>query len=120
MNTYPAAVLGCPRPDGYGVTEGPAFDTQDGLKGRPRSRLRDTLPSTQFSLKFDFSDSQFNGWQSWWASLRGGTDWFTINLIVDVISGTDFECHALKPWSSQRTKDGRWVVTLDVEGVAVP
>lgn len=119
MITYPAEILGCPLFDGYQYHENPAVIASQALKGRPRHEVIDDHPAMTFNLSFSFSDGNFAGWQSFWNALHNGTDWFSMRLIIDDLSGRQVEVHAKSPFTASVTGPDRWSVQLQADVVDV-
>jgi len=106
---------------GYGYTQRSSMERLSALRGRPRYRLRDTLPSYVVSISIEMTDAQFNAWQTFWSGPVGnGVNQFTIRLTMDstVIYEEQDEAYVVKatsPWSAENIAWNQWRVRLSVE-----
>jgi len=113
-------LYGCVTRDGYTQTAEQSATRMPALRGRPRYRLRDTRASYVVNITMEMSDAQFSYWQTFWASLRHGTDPFEMTLMMDAVlvyNSIDevYTVQARGPWTSSLSPAGRWVVSLTVE-----
>ena len=118
--TLSQGLYGCVSRDGYsqggrtGATRIPA------LKGRPRYRYKDAYASLVVSVTIEASVTQFSYWQSFWTTIRNGTDPFIMTLMMDSAliynqSEEQYVVQALGQWTATQTPARRWRITLDVE-----
>ena len=117
MIKYPGIILGCPLPTSYNLSKNPSTSALTLLRGRNRHRLEDLHAVWVVSLAFDMSQSQFNGWQTFWTSIGKGVEWFGMRLIMDVVTGEDMACHATAPFNASMSSNGNWSVSLNIEAM---
>ena len=92
----------CAARQSYPITVDPATVRQERLMGRPRYELKQRSPSYQVDITWEMTPTQFSSWQTFWISLRGGADWFNMDLLVNGVS-TNCNVHAMSPYSANTT-----------------
>ena len=115
MIKYPLTVLPCPSPDQYDYTKTPAVTSRRVLSGRGRYELKDIHGVYLINMTLPMSDTQLMTWQTFWAALHMGKDWFEMSLYID---GTQrpMAVHAVTPWSASRQHGALSTVSLNLEG----
>ena len=116
MMSFPQEDLVCPDWSGYSVGRASSFSRVNIHDGRPRYRLQDTAPTYSVSFVLDLTLSKFALWQSFWSSLRGGADWFEMDLAVR--GGIEkCLCHATGPYNASFMRGNSWQVSVSLEVV---
>ena len=115
MMKFPADIIGRPLVDAYSPVEAQGVSRLNTLKGRPRYELKDTQAShaTQVTLQTDRAG--FAAFQTFWASINYGVDWFLMDLTLDVLGTGSFEVHATGPFQTVTEAAQHIKITIPLE-----
>lgn len=112
---------------GYAMAEGYAHGRAKSFRGTPsyeggtRYRLTDLQPAYLLDVTYDWSEEQYNAWQSFFKSLDYGEDRFMTTIIMTlepplatvVVDRVAARLHNM--WQADSAGHFRWKVTMRLE-----
>lgn len=114
MISFPHDIIPCLPRENYSVGRDPAVTSQTVIAGPSRNRWVNDAPSYLVNATLDIDHAQYAAWQSFFAAINHGQDWFQMDVDVEGVRETR-QCHLRAMYSAQLVAADHWKVTLPLE-----